>query len=124
MSTPKKVLFIEGDFINYFMLKQFLEDDFKMLYARDAHEVVKMMNEHFVDVVRSNTAYESFGLNASDLVKYIKNKDEKHKIKIVALPNQQNENKDSEYNLNFDAALSHPFIKDEVIENIARVTKE
>ena len=56
MSTPTKVLFIEGDFINYFMLKQFLEDDFKMLYARDAHEVVKMMNEHFVDVVRSNTA--------------------------------------------------------------------
>ena len=42
----------------------------------------------------------------------------------MALPNQQIENRGSEWNLNFDAALSHPFIKDEVIENIARVTKE
>ena len=82
MSTPKKVLFIEGDFINYFMLKQFLEDDFKMLYARDAHEVVKFMNEHFVDVVLSNKVYESFGLNASDLVKYIKKKMKNTRLKL------------------------------------------
>ena len=28
--SDKKILVIEGDFINSYMLKQFLEDDFKM----------------------------------------------------------------------------------------------
>jgi response regulator RpfG family c-di-GMP phosphodiesterase len=86
----KKILLIEGDFINSFMIKQYLEDDFKILYARDSHEVVKIMNEHFVDLVLLNTEYSSFGLSASDLVKYIKDKDVHNQIKIVALPNHLN----------------------------------
>lgn len=117
--TDKKILLIEGDFINSFMLKQYLENDFKMLYARDSHEVVKIMNEHFVDLVLLNTEYESFGLSTIDLVKYIKNNDSKNHIKIVALPSSKNE-----VNLiekEFDAALTQPFSKDEIIENIGKI---
>jgi response regulator RpfG family c-di-GMP phosphodiesterase len=124
-STTKsdtKVLVIEGDFINSFMLKQFLDDDFKMLYARDSHEVVKIMNEHFVDVVLLNTEYDSFGLSATDLVKYIKNKDIGNQIKIVALSNQ--ENGIIKHNLDYDASLTHPYTKDEVIENIGKLLKD
>ncbi len=117
--SDKKILVIEGDFINSFMLKQFLDDDFKMLYARDSHEVVKIMNEHFVDVVLLNTEYDSFGLSASDLVKYIKNKDVNNQIKIVALPNQQNGN--LKHDLHYDASLTHPYTKDEVVENIGKL---
>lgn len=117
--SDKKILVIEGDFINSYMLKQFLEDDFKMLYARDSHEVVKIMNEHFVDIVLLNTEYESFGLGASDLVKYIKNKNVNNEIKIIALPNQQNPNKTIEKD--FDATLTHPYSKDEVLENIGKL---
>ena len=120
-NSDKKVLVIEGDFINSFMLKQFLANDFKMLYARDSHEVVKIMNEHFVDVVLLNTEYDSFGLSAKDLVKYIKNKDVNNQIKIVALPNQQNG--DIEHSLDFDSSLTHPYNKDEVIENIGKLLK-
>ncbi len=120
--SDKKVLVIEGDFINSFMLKQFLDDNFKMLYARDSHEVVKIMNEHFVDVVLLNTEYDSFGLTATDLVKYIKNKDVNNQIKIVALPNQQNGN--IKHDLNYDASLTHPYTKDEVVENIGKLLKE
>lgn len=121
-TKEKKVLVIEGDFINSFMLKQFLENDFKMLYARDSHEVVKIMNEHFVDLVLLNSEYDSFGLSASDLVKYIKNKDVTHKIKIVALPNQQNGLTNND--LKFDASLSLPYKKDEVIENIGKLLND
>lgn len=117
--SDKKILVIEGDFINSYMLKQFLEDDFKMLYARDSHEVVKIMNEHFVDIVLLNTEYESFGLGAPDLVKYIKNKNVNNEIKIIALPNQQNPNKTIEKD--FDATLTHPYSKDEVLENIGKL---
>jgi CheY-like chemotaxis protein len=113
---------IEGDFINSYMLKQYLEQDFKMLYARDSHEVVKIMNEHFVDMVLLNTEYESFGLGAADLVKYIKNNETNKHIKIVALPNQQNAGKEIEKE--FDAALVHPFTKDEVIENIGKLLND
>ena len=120
-NSDKKVLVIEGDFINSFMLKQFLDNDFKMLYARDSHEVVKIMNEHFVDVVLLNSEYDSFGLSAKDLVKYIKNKDVNNQIKIVALPNQQNG--DIEQSLDYDSSLTHPYNKDEVIENIGRLLK-
>lgn len=120
--SDKKILVFEGDFINSFMLKQFLEDDFKMLYARDSHEVVKIMNEHFVDMVLLNTEYNSFGLSASDLVKYIKHKDVNKQIKIVALPNHQNGGKVLEND--FDATLTQPYSKDEVIENIGKLLKE
>ena len=119
IKSDKKILVIEGDFINSFMLKQFLEDDFKMLYARDSHEVVKIMNEHFVDLVLLNAEYDSFGLSVADLVKYIKNRDATHQIKIVALPNHQNETNNVE--MSFDASLSHPYNNDEVIKNIAKL---
>jgi CheY-like chemotaxis protein len=119
IKSDKKILVIEGDFINSFMLKQFLEDDFKMLYARDSHEVVKIMNEHFVDLVLLNAEYDSFGLSVADLVKYIKNRDATHQIKIVALPNHQNETNNVE--MSFDASLSHPYTKDEVVKNIAKL---
>lgn len=120
--SDKKILVIEGDFINSYMLKQFLEDDFKMLYARDSHEVVKIMNEHFVDVVLLNTEYDSFGLSAADLVKYIKNRDINNQIKIVALPNHQNGNINAD--MKFDASLSHPYTKDEVVENIGKLLND
>jgi len=118
-NSNKKILIIEGDFINSFMLKQYLEDDFKMLYARDSHEVVKIMNEHFIDVVLLNTEYESFGLNATDLVKYIKKKDINNQIKIVAIPNHKNES--IGVHKQYDASLNHPFSKDEVVENIGKL---
>jgi hypothetical protein len=79
------------------------------------------MNEHFVDVVLLNSEYDSFGLSAKDLVKYIKNKDVNNQIKIVALPNQQNG--DIEQSLDYDSSLTHPYNKDEVIENIGRLLK-
>jgi CheY-like chemotaxis protein len=120
--SEKKILVIEGDFINSYMLKQYLEDDFKMLYARDSHEVVKIMNEHFVDMVLLNTEYESFGLGTSDLVKYIKNNEINKNIKIVALPNQQNGKKELEKE--FDATLVQPYNKDEVIENIGKLLND
>lgn len=115
----KKILVIEGDFINPFMIKQFLEDDFKMLYARDSHEVVKIMNEHFVDLVLLNAEYDSVGLSVSDLVKYIKNRDATHQIKIFTLSNHQNETNNVE--MSFDASLSHPDNKYEVFKNIAKL---
>lgn len=117
----KKILIIEGDFINSFMLKQYLEDDFNMLYARDAHEVIKIMNEHFVDLVLLNTDYDSFGLSAKDLLKYIKNKDVNNKIKIIALPNHENASNALDHE--FDASIPHPYTKDEVIENIGKLLK-
>ncbi|HRG58756.1 MAG TPA: hypothetical protein PK323_07320 [Bacteroidia bacterium] len=119
--AEKKILLIEGDFINSFMIKQYLENDFKMLYARDSHEVIKIMNEHFVDLVLLNTDYENFGLSTNDLVKYIKNKDIHNNIKIVALPSLKNENNLPQ--LEFDAALTQPFSKDEIIENIGKILK-
>lgn len=120
--SDKQILVIEGDFINSFMLKQFLENDFKMLYARDSHEVVKIMNEHFVDVVLLNTEYESFGLSAIDLVKYIKNKESNKHIKIVGLPNKQNDK--VFIDTHFDGCLSQPYSKDEVLENIGKLLKD
>ena len=121
-SKNKKILIIEGEFINSFMLKQYLENDFNMLNARDAHEVIKIMNEHLIDLVLLNTDYDSFGLSAKDLLKYIKNKDTHNHIKIIALPNHKNENafRESE----FDASLSHPYTKDEVVENIGKLLKD
>ncbi len=118
----KKILLIEGDFINSFMIKQYLEDDFKILYARDSHEVVKIMNEHFVDLVLLNTEYSSFGLSASDLVKYIKDKDVHNQIKIVALPNHLNGAKLTENG--FDASLKQSLTKDEVVESIGKLLKD
>lgn len=118
----KKILLIEGDFINSFMIKQYLEDDFKILYARDSHEVVKIMNEHFVDLVLLNTEYSSFGLSASDLVKYIKDKDTHNQIKIVALPNHMNGTKLTENG--FDASLKQSLTKDEVVESIGKLLKD
>lgn len=79
----KKILVIEGDFINPFMIKQFLEDDFKMLYARDSHEVVKIMNEHFVDLVLLNAEYDSVGLSVSDLVNILKIEMQLIKLKFL-----------------------------------------
>lgn len=118
----KKILLIEGDFINSFMLKQYLENDFKMLYARDSHEVVKIMNEHFVDLVLLNTECDSYGLNAEDLVKYIKNRDTSNQIKIVALPSHEGLKNGNEKD--FDATLLQPFSKDEIVENIGKLLNE
>jgi hypothetical protein len=44
-----------------------------------------------------------------------------NQIKIVALPNQQNG--DIEQSLDYDSSLTHPYNKDEVIENIGRLLK-
>jgi CheY-like chemotaxis protein len=118
----KKVLLIEGDFINSFMLKQYLENDFKMLYARDSHEVVKIMNEHFVDLVLLNTDDESYGLNTTDLVKYIKNRDVNHQIKIVALPS--NNPVKNVIEIDFDATWPKPFSKDEIVEKIGKLLND
>ncbi len=80
------------------------------------------MNEHFVDVVLLNTEYDSFGLSAADLVKYIKNRDTNNQIKIVALPNHQNGNINPD--MKFDSSLSHPYTKDEVVENIGKLLND
>lgn len=117
--AEKKILLIEGDFINSYMIKQYLENDFKMLYARDSHEVIKIMNEQVVDLVLLNTDYENFGLSTNDLVKYIKNSDIHNNIKIVALPSTKNENNLPQ--LELDAALTQPFSKDEIVENIGKI---
>ncbi|MCC6250846.1 MAG: hypothetical protein IT238_00115 [Bacteroidia bacterium] len=120
--SDKKILVIEGDFINSYMLKQYLEDDFKMLYARDSHEVVKIINEHCIDVVMLNTEYDSFGLSANDLIKYIKNNQKEKHIKLVALPGMGHEN-DSLLN-QFDSSIKRPFEQKDLLECLDKVLRD
>ena len=117
----KKILVVEEDFINTFMLKQYLGGQFTTLYARDGHEVVKLMNENEVDLVLLHNEFDSFGLNTEDLVKYIRAKDQNNKIKVISMYRGTENETDKSIEIAFDEQIQIPYTKDEVLKSIDKV---
>ncbi len=118
----KKVLVVEGDFINSYILKQYLDNDFKMLYAKNSFEFEKIMNANTIDLVLLNTQYTSYELNPNELIKYIKNKDKENHIKIVALKHN-NENTSNLLEKDCNGFMEMPHCKDEILKKIIEILK-
>jgi CheY-like chemotaxis protein len=121
---PRKILVVEDDFVNVFIMKQMLDNQYDTRYAKSGQEVMELIKSHDFDLILMDIHLTDDSPSGVEIMKTLRGIPRYSKTGIFAITSyHQIHDKERFLSEGFDDFFTKPVSKEELIEAMEKSLK-